>query len=311
MTSAESTPAAGDWVGLLFNKVDLDDSDIEGLTIAHTGSYVHADAALYINGTSGALQVCDLDLHDGEGNGIYVGNAASIDITCDVSISDFTEDGLHISNNGGTAETITDLTITDCGDDAIDLSPETAEALSDPLTASGNGLDGVRLNTGSNAYTISEDVTWSATDLPLVVQGDLYVQDNTNSPVLTIDPGVTVQFESGAALLIGASYKGGIIADGSAGDEIVFSSAQSSPASGDWGGLYCGSNAQDCAFLNVLIEYGSTDYTAALTIKDSFGYLDTVTFDDTDGYCLCESGSATTSLTDVTYNTCSDGDTGC
>lgn len=111
--------------------------------------------------------------------------------------------------------------------------------------------------------TISVDTTWSATDSPYLVSGDVTVPTGV---VLTVDPGVVVKFEANAAL----SFGGELSAVGTASDPIVFTSAKddsfggdsngdgggSSPGRGDWGLVRTlgGSSALEVA--HAVVRYG-------------------------------------------------------
>jgi len=77
---------------------------------------------------------------------------------------------------------------------------------------------------------ISSDVTWSLTNSPYIVIGDVFVE---NDVTLTIEPGVVVEFKNGTALMI----NGTIIAIGNKTYMITFTSNNSNPQPGDWRGI--------------------------------------------------------------------------
>ena len=64
-------------------------------------------------------------------------------------------------------------------------------------------------------------------DSPFQVTGNVVVSSGVT---LTIEPGVTVKFDSGKALQI----RGELVAQGTSGSPITFTSSASSPAAGDW-----------------------------------------------------------------------------
>ena len=82
--------------------------------------------------------------------------------------------------------------------------------------------------------TINTDVkvntTWLKSSSPYVISSEIEIWD---SATLTIQPGVVVKFKSGKSL----SVAGHLVAQGTSGDPIIFTSDNSSKAAGDWGGL--------------------------------------------------------------------------
>ena len=76
-----------------------------------------------------------------------------------------------------------------------------------------------------------------------LTQGTTY---NVTSTV-TVDPGVTLTIEMGARLEFAGNYKlqvnGTLVVNGLPGNEVVFTSANASPARGDWTGIVIGSTS--------------------------------------------------------------------
>jgi putative cofactor-binding repeat protein len=77
---------------------------------------------------------------------------------------------------------------------------------------------------------IISDTTWTAANSPYIVVESVEVWEGVT---LTIEPGVTVKFYSEKKLQV----NGGLIAQGTAGNLITFTSNQASPAPGDWGNI--------------------------------------------------------------------------
>lgn len=79
---------------------------------------------------------------------------------------------------------------------------------------------------------IDADTTWTCDNIyRLAPDTHVFV----HGAVLTIEPGTTIQGTSGSALVIEKDAR--LEAEGTADAPIVFTSLQSSPAPGDWGGL--------------------------------------------------------------------------
>ncbi|MBA3455634.1 MAG: hypothetical protein H0T42_21245, partial [Deltaproteobacteria bacterium] len=80
------------------------------------------------------------------------------------------------------------------------------------------------------AGDISADTTWTKNTI-YVLKGYVFVTGGT----LTIEAGTTVKGDNGSALTVTKDAK--IVAIGTAAEPIVFTSAQTTPTSGDWGGV--------------------------------------------------------------------------
>jgi hypothetical protein len=94
-----------------------------------------------------------------------------------------------------------------------------------PLSASGNGVDGVGL--GGAAY-LEGHHTWEATGVPYIVLG---LQIVTPGATLTVEDGAEVRFAQFNSLLV----QGRLVAAGTAGRGILFTGTTAEP--GWWGGL--------------------------------------------------------------------------
>ena len=77
---------------------------------------------------------------------------------------------------------------------------------------------------------IISDTTWTAANSPYIVVASVEVWEGVT---LTIEPGVTVKFDSEKSLQV----NGELIAQGTDGNLITFTSNQASPAPDDWGNI--------------------------------------------------------------------------
>ena len=88
---------------------------------------------------------------------------------------------------------------------------------------------------------VTQNLTLTPACSPYHAPLPVLVGDATNHPVLTIEPGVTVTFASGAYLSIGmgqtAAAPGELQAAGSAASPIVLTSDAAIPKAGAWGGV--------------------------------------------------------------------------
>jgi len=149
----------------------------------------------------------------------------------------------------------------------------------------GNAKDQILLPTTSNNDSIDETTTLHERGVPYLVghagsggslRVDTQAQPAKPSPVLTIEPGVTMRFKKGGALHAVFSTgddpaRGAIVAVGTADKPIVFTSDEASPAAGDWLGLRFGQvpNATN-RLENVRIEYaGGTSSGGSDSCQDN------------------------------------------
>ena len=77
---------------------------------------------------------------------------------------------------------------------------------------------------------IISDTTWTLANSPYIAVASVEVWEGVT---LTIEPGVTVKFDSGKKLQV----NGELIAQGTAGNLITFTSNQADPVAGDWGNI--------------------------------------------------------------------------
>ena len=77
---------------------------------------------------------------------------------------------------------------------------------------------------------ISTNTTWSFSESPYIVTSDVVLY---SANTLTIEPGVTVKFNSGTKLIL----RGTLNSIATAGNEIIFTSNSNSPTKGSWLGI--------------------------------------------------------------------------
>lgn len=94
-------------------------------------------------------------------------------------------------------------------------------------------------NTASNRIAgdpVVSSATWVAQAVPYRVDGSIDVRGPAD-PVLTINGGVTLQFEDGEWLEIGDNEPGGLIVAGRADAQVVFESRSNAGNAGSWYGI--------------------------------------------------------------------------
>ena len=145
------------------------------------------------------------------------------------------------------------------------------------LTVLGLYISVVSAQTTSGQITSNE--TWSGT---ITVTGDVIVTNGT----LTISPGTVVKFAtSNDNVVYGGSSEirlcaitgGRILANGTSGSRIRFTTTLLSPVPGAWGTVWAQSDAGDCSFYYCDFEYCKWAFIAE---GDITGSSTTATFDN-------------------------------
>jgi parallel beta-helix repeat protein len=141
---------------------------------------------------------------------------------------------------------------------------------------------------------IVSDTNWIADDSPYIVNQSISILEGVK---LTIEPNVTVMFDSGVGLTIG----GTLDAQGTADEEIVFTS-NGSTTWGAWGGLLFNETSTGSVLDNVYIQYADSP----VYIFESSVTMSNLRISDYVGGGFYESGiyweSATDSITAAMSN---------
>jgi hypothetical protein len=115
---------------------------------------------------------------------------------------------------------------------------------------------------------VTKDLTLTLACSPWHVHAPGSMVGGSASPVLTIEPGVTVLFDKGAFLSVAVdapAKPGGIVAVGTPAAPITFTSAAATPAAGDWASLAIG----DAALSTSTVGFASFEYGGAMN-NDGF-----------------------------------------
>lgn len=139
----------------------------------------------------------------------------------------------------------------------ISVNPNTNLNLTDNTFAL-NTNNVIEIRNGS----IGINATWKKDTVPYVVTGDIEVRGYYYGEIgkLTIEPGCIIKFNSNTGLVIGYEnfsfvYLGVLNAQGTSDDPILFTSNASSPAVGDWKGIYFKYTGN-----NTIMDYCEVEY---------------------------------------------------
>ncbi len=117
-------------------------------------------------------------------------------------------------------------------------------------TGSGNTRDAIDVRGG----IINSNRTWVKQDFYFNITEQVGVD---NGGALTIPPGSLVKFDAGKELFVGYYGAGTLIANGTSGNPITFTSSAASPAPGDWGRIVFYNGTDGSTILDhCTVEYG-------------------------------------------------------
>lgn len=120
--------------------------------------------------------------------------------------------------------------------------------------------------------TFNTNQHWTTAGNPWVVTGSVTIE---SPATLTIDAGVTVAFNVNTASLV---INGKIVAQGSSGNPITFTSNSATPAKGDWQDIQLvGGNNSSSILSYVTISYGGRTNSRSLYISSASPHIDNLT----------------------------------
>lgn len=182
--------------------------------------------------------------------------------------------GVNVREGGGFAAGSSTLAVTGSKSFPISIWGRAAGTLpTGPFT--GNGTDEILLPATGGRDDIREDTTFADRGVPYRVgassgSGMINVAASGSVPLLTIEAGVTLRFSKGARLVVDATNNvanGALAVLGTAARPVVFTSAEATPAAGDWVGLVL----EGAADARTKITYAQISYAGASSQVSSFG----------------------------------------
>jgi len=254
-TNGDATsPLAGDWRGII---LDADASELSHVEVRYGANIYQSYGGVEIKNNSTA-SLTDVSIKYSAGSALRLNQPSSP--TINNIILDTSNDYGIYSTIAGSNITITNTTISNSADGVAVLSVANTLAFTNAAVA--NTKPVINL-TGA---TVSTNATWPK------IGSAAYVLDNDvgvpTGITLTIAPGVVVKGEYGQYPDSRLEISGRLLAQGTANEPILFTSLRddtvggdsnndggaSSPATGDWGGLYFENSA------NSVLEYATVRY---------------------------------------------------
>ncbi len=249
-TSSKGSPAPGDWMALVLENTDgpciLDYCDF-----SYGGYHVIWESMLNISGTGTDITISNSTLSHSGSYGIKCATPGTFRPTIThCTIQNSFSYGIYCQSTGFPA--ISDCTISDNGSYPIQMYADGIEGITGSMTFSGNSPDAVRIPGGTVNGLGDDSATWYDHGIYYRFTDDVTV---AAGKTLTLSPGVIIKFNTGRRMNIG----GTLVAEGTAGQHITFTSSQGTPAPGDWYYLaFTGSS--ECSMNYCDVSYGGYGY---------------------------------------------------
>ncbi len=266
-TSNATAPAAGDWKGIYFRNETND-----GLTILDNCVVEYGDNSLTFKQSNPTITNSTIRYSSRHG----ISLSASAAVIEGNRITDNYQDGIY-SDNGSSA-LISNNTFSGNGTAAINVHPDKLRRITGN-SGSEYGSNHIKVRGGE----ITSNGTWANQGFAYVIVGDVtvrYHSENSDTAVLTIEPGVEIRFEPGTGLYIGyyihhyyfpKHFYGALSAQGTAQAPITFTSNATAPAPGDWKGIYFRDQTNNTATLleHCIVEYGGNTNSANINLNNA------------------------------------------
>lgn len=225
LTSANSTPAPGDWNGVIFEEPHLPGQVLEHVTIEFAGHGNHTSytAGIIVAGSQGdgriTLSNCIIRNNANAGivNRMPNGTFAKIENTT-------------FEKNGGTAMIAHAQTLGAFAEN---------NRLDEKITVSGH---------------IARSVVFPKVAVPFYIDGNLDVGNDENIPKLTLPEGAILRFQGETGLFVAADGAGSLVAR-----KVTFTSHSPSPRSGDWYGVTLREKTTGTLLEDCVIEFAGKD----------------------------------------------------
>lgn len=276
-TSSSIVPSKGDWVGVIFH--DYNSSSTTEMTYCkfyyggHGITYANEGGVIELYSTSVKMSNCTIE--KSLGSGIY------LDINSEFST--------FVSNS-----------ISDCNYNVIITSAKGAGSIGANNTFSSSASYGILIYQSD----IATNITWSKQN------SDYFISDwitvSGTSAILEIKEGTTLKFSPSGTIRVGGEG-GKLVASGSATEPILFTSAASSPAAGDWNFIDFQPNTTNGTIIdNCIIEYSAgwsdDNEDASIYIGSSNVSITNSTVRFSEGYGIYVYNGYTPIITNITYS---------
>lgn len=218
-TSAAKTPAASDWVGLVFDDKASAGNAIDHAIVEYAGKAASSGVgAISIRGVApGRIAITHTTIRKNGQAGIAADSEK-------FAFAKF--EGNTLADNAGTSLKLSSNILGSVG---------MGNKLGDPVHIEGN---------------VTTTQRWVALDVPIIVSGGVNIGGEKSAAVLTLAEKSTLKFTMSSFLWIGTEQGGGLVAKG-----VTFTSANKPAAAGDWIGLFFDAKTTATVLEGCTIEY--------------------------------------------------------
>ena len=204
-------------------------------------------------GSGSVMDYCVIE--NGNDYNYYAVNTSGVQIQ-NSTIQNALVDGARYNNSFGSIQNCSFLNNTRY---PLYFTDWSASPVHTSCTFSGNMVDMIVLNGGN--YNDDRTLLYD-NGVHYLILNTITLQTYHSTHTLTVEPGVTVEFQAGTKLQIGTgSYGGSLFAEGTSGSPIVFKAFNDTP--GGWEGIH---------FTNYSDEYGSSSSLKYCTIEQGNDY---------------------------------------
>ncbi len=144
---------------------------------------------------------------------------------------------------------------------------------------------------------ISTSQTWTLAGSPYIITSNVEVHGNP-TPIITIEAGVQVKFNSGAAIYLGSvSYSellGAIVANGTAASPVLFTANLASPTPGYWNFVRTQPYTGASSFNHAIFEYGGSSGNGMFNVNGGSPAFTNCTFRNSSNYGIYHNHDAAT-----------------
>ncbi|HET6344962.1 MAG TPA: hypothetical protein VFH51_08515, partial [Myxococcota bacterium] len=239
ITSAKTTPAAGDWASI----------DLYGGAVGNLNTWTHA---IVEYGGSASYGM------------VYLEDNASLTLT-DSTLQHAEAVGLEVAGNGAKLPNFTGNTITGCGTNPIKIGSNEADQLN-PGTYTPNGDAAIWVRGNG----IDHDAVWHAAGVPYLITSSFTVDGPTSVAHWDLDAGVGLKVSSAIDLYV--ANNGLLRANGTAASPVTITSTSTSQ---HWGTLNLSSAGN--ILTSTAFSYGASNNAYGQLWLDGAGVSVTMT----------------------------------